>query len=113
MPRVLSIDRPRRLSTLCSLAALKGVKFTRMSLRGTDHGHGSVHWILGGAINGGRIAGEQVRVVQSALFQDRDYPVLNDYRAILGGVFQALWGLSAGRLQQIFPGAQALDLQLV
>ncbi len=51
--------------------------------------------------------------MQSALFQDRDYPVLNDYRAILDGVFQALWGLSAGRLQQIFPGAQALDLQLV
>ena len=43
--------------------------------------------------------GEQVRVAQAALFQDRDYPVLNEYRAVYGGLFGTLWGV-AGR-----PGA--------
>jgi uncharacterized protein (DUF1501 family) len=30
--------------------------------KGTDHGHGSVCWVLGGSINGGRLIGEQVKV---------------------------------------------------
>jgi uncharacterized protein (DUF1501 family) len=80
---------------------------------GTDHGHGSVYWVLGGRINGGRIAGEQVRVAQDTLFQDRDYPVLNDYRSVLAGIFARLWGLGPQQLDVIFPGAAALDLKLV
>jgi uncharacterized protein (DUF1501 family) len=80
---------------------------------GTDHGHGSVYWVLGGRINGGRIAGEQVRVAPDTLFQDRDYPVLNDYRSVLAGIFARLWGLGPQQLDVIFPGAAALDLKLV
>jgi uncharacterized protein (DUF1501 family) len=78
--------------------------------RGTDHGHGSVYWVLGGAIRGGRIAGEQVRVQPATLFQDRDYPVLNEYRALLGGIFARMYGVDALR---IFPGAARLDLGLL
>jgi uncharacterized protein (DUF1501 family) len=80
---------------------------------GTDHGHGSVYWVLGGRVNGGRIAGEQVRVGHDTLFQDRDYPVLNDYRSILAGVFGTMWGLAPQQLDTIFPGARPLDLKLV
>ena len=28
---------------------------------GTDHGHGSVYWVLGGGVKGGRMVGEQVK----------------------------------------------------
>ncbi len=80
---------------------------------GTDHGHGSVYWVLGGRINGGRIAGEQVRVTHDTLFQNRDYPVLNDYRGILAGLFAGMWGLGAQQLEAIFPGASPQDLKLV
>jgi uncharacterized protein (DUF1501 family) len=80
---------------------------------GTDHGHGSVYWVLGGRINGGRIAGEQVRVAHDTLFQNRDYPVLNDYRGILAGLFAGMWGLGAQQLEAIFPGASPQDLKLV
>ena len=72
-----------------------------------------VYWVLGGAINGGGIAGEQQRVAARTLFQDRDYPVLNDYRAVLGGLFRSLWGLSKDQCARVFAQAAPVDLKLV
>jgi len=72
-----------------------------------------VYWVLGGAIDGGKIVGEQRRVNRDTLFQDRDYPVLNDYRAVLGGLFRALWGLSPEQSTRVFPQAPPTDLKLV
>jgi uncharacterized protein (DUF1501 family) len=80
---------------------------------GTDHGHGSVYWVLGGSLTGGRIAGEQRVIERATLFQDRDYPVLNNYRAVLSGLFRSLWGLSGAELEKIFPAARPLDLKLI
>jgi len=90
-----------------------GRTFRENGNAGTDHGHGSVYWVLGGRINGGRIAGAQVRVAKDTLFQNRDYPVLNDYRSVLAGVFGGMWGLAPQQLEVIFPGAQPLDLQVI
>ena len=45
--------------------------------------------------------------------QDRDFPVLNDYRAVLGGLFRTLWGLSAVQCDAVFPSVRPLDLKLV
>jgi uncharacterized protein (DUF1501 family) len=80
---------------------------------GTDHGHGSVYWVLGGAIGGGRIAGEQVAVNHENLFQDRDYPVLNDYRGLLAGLFQPMFELSNDDVERVFPSVRPLDLNLI
>ena len=90
-----------------------GRTFRENGNRGTDHGHGSVYWVLGGAIGGGRIAGEQQRLERASLFQDRDYPVLNDYRALLGEVFQSMWGLTTGQCAQIFPQTAPSRLNLI
>jgi uncharacterized protein (DUF1501 family) len=90
-----------------------GRTFRENGTRGTDHGHGSVIWLLGGAVKGGRLAGEQVTVERKTLFQDRDYPVLNEYRALLGGLFRRLYGLSNAQLELVFPGSTARDLGLV
>jgi uncharacterized protein (DUF1501 family) len=90
-----------------------GRTFRENGNRGTDHGHGTVYWVLGGAINGGKILGEQQRVNHSTLFQDRDFPVLNDYRAVLGGLFRSLWGLSADQGAIIFQQMAPVDLGLV
>ena len=87
-----------------------GRTFRENGNRGTDHGHGTVYWVLGGAVNGGVIAGAQQRVSRGTLFQDRDYPVLNDYRAVLGGLFRSLWGLSTSQCASIFPQSAPLDL---
>jgi uncharacterized protein (DUF1501 family) len=90
-----------------------GRTFRENGNRGTDHGHGSVYWVLGGAINGGSVAGEQRSLNRATLFQDRDLPVLNDYRAVLGGLFRRLWGLSPERSERVFAQAAPRDLKLV
>lgn len=90
-----------------------GRAFRENGSRGTDHGHGSVYWILGGGVRGGRIAGPQVRADEAHLFQNRDYPVLTDYRGLLGGLFRRLYGLEQASLRRIFPSADPADLALL
>jgi uncharacterized protein (DUF1501 family) len=90
-----------------------GRTFRENGNRGTDHGHGSVYWVLGGAVEGGRLVGDQVRVTQGTLFQNRDYPVLTDYRALLGGLFARAYRLDQKALAQVFPGTAPRDLGLV
>lgn len=90
-----------------------GRTFRENGDRGTDHGHGSVYWVLGGGLNGGRIAGEQIKVAQPSLFENRDYPVLTDYRALFAGLVQRMYGLDAAALQRIFAGVRPADLGLV
>jgi uncharacterized protein (DUF1501 family) len=83
-----------------------GRTFRENGDRGTDHGHGSVIWILGGGIAGGVIAGEQIGVQAGNLFQNRDYPVLNEYRALLSFVLTRAYTPSAADLQYVFPGVK-------
>ncbi len=90
-----------------------GRTFHENGNRGTDHGHGSVYWVMGGGVRGGRIVGDRGPVTQGSLNQNRDYPVLIDYRGLFGGLFRRMYGLDAGRLQTVFPSATPVDLNLV
>ena len=90
-----------------------GRTFRENGNRGTDHGHGSVYWVLGGSVGGGRVAGEQIVLDSSTLFQNRDYPVLNDYRGVLAGLFQQMYGLDQARLARVFAEVKPAHLALV
>jgi uncharacterized protein (DUF1501 family) len=93
-----------------------GRTFRENGNQGTDHGHGTVYWVLGGGLAaqaGGRVLGEQVALSPQTLFQNRDYPVLNEYRAVLGGLFTRLYGLSPAQVGQVFAGVRPIDLGLV
>ncbi len=90
-----------------------GRTFRENGDKGTDHGHGSAYWVMGGGLKGGRMAGEQVRVEQASLNQNRDFPVLTDYRDLFGGLFHRLYGLDAAQLDKVFPGSAAKDLSLI
>jgi uncharacterized protein (DUF1501 family) len=100
-------------NTIVVVVSEFGRTFRENGNKGTDHGHGTVYWVLGGKVNGGRIAGEQVAINQQSLLQNRDYPVLTNYRDMLGGLLARTWGLSGSQLQSVFPGAKPRDLQLV
>jgi uncharacterized protein (DUF1501 family) len=90
-----------------------GRTFRENGNKGTDHGHGTTYWVLGGKVHGGRVAGEQVAIDAGSLLQNRDYPVLNNYRDVLGGLMKRMYGLSDGDVGNVFPAAKPRDLQLV
>jgi uncharacterized protein (DUF1501 family) len=83
-----------------------GRTFRENGNRGTDHGHGNTLWVLGGGLTGGRIAGRQTAVSEATLFQNRDYPVLNDYRSLLAYLFARVYGLGGAALEHVLPGAR-------
>ncbi len=90
-----------------------GRTFRENGNRGTDHGYGSTHWVLGGGINGGRMVGPQVKITPETLNQQRDMPVLTDYRALIGGLLSRQFGLSGDQLARVFPQMKPADLGLL
>jgi uncharacterized protein (DUF1501 family) len=48
--------------TVVVLISEFGRSFPENDDRGTDRRHGSVYWVMGGGINGGRVAGEQLKI---------------------------------------------------
>ncbi|GAB2909604.1 DUF1501 domain-containing protein [Paralcaligenes ginsengisoli] len=90
-----------------------GRTFRENGNQGTDHGHGTVMWVLGGGLRGGRLAGRQEPVTNSMLNEQRDLPVYNDYRGVAAEAIAALYGLGARDLDYILPGAPRLKLALV
>ncbi len=72
-----------------------------------------VYWVMGGGINGGRILGEQVKIDLADLFQNRDYPVLTDYRAMFAWLCQRVFRLRAASVGRIFAGVHPAELGLV
>jgi uncharacterized protein (DUF1501 family) len=89
-----------------------GRTFRENGTRGTDHGHGTTYWVLGGGVRGGRVAGEQLALRADTLFQGRDTPVLNEYRALLAGLWARQYGLSRSQLATVFAGVAPVDLGL-
>jgi uncharacterized protein (DUF1501 family) len=90
-----------------------GRTFRENGTRGTDHGHGNVLWVMGGAVRGGRVRGEQAPIAPGHLHQDRDLHVLNENRQVLAGLFARMYGLGPEALSAVLPGTHGVDLGLV
>jgi uncharacterized protein (DUF1501 family) len=72
---------------------------------GTDHGHGSVMFVLGGPVSGGKVYGKWPGLEKEQLYEGRDLAVTTDFRAVLG---ELLGGhLGTKNLTEVFPGFQA------
>jgi uncharacterized protein (DUF1501 family) len=73
---------------------------------GTDHGTASLALLMGGALRGGRVAGDWPGL--DRLQDDRDLRVATDGRAVLKGVLRDHLGLDAASLdRRVFPDATA------
>jgi uncharacterized protein (DUF1501 family) len=71
---------------------------------GTDHGHGSLSFVLGGGIRGGRVIlknGQWPGLATAQRFQNRDLAVTTDFRDLFAEILHRHMGLSA--LGTIFP----------
>ncbi|MGB3787939.1 MAG: DUF1501 domain-containing protein, partial [Phormidesmis sp.] len=51
--------------------------------RGTDHGHGSAMWLMGGGLRGKQVYGQWPELELADLYEQRDLAVTTDYRDVL------------------------------
>lgn len=72
--------------------------------RGTDHGHASVMFALGGKIKGGNVYGKWPGLRANDLYEGRDLALTSDFREVFAEV--AKNHLGATNLNAIFPGFQ-------
>jgi uncharacterized protein (DUF1501 family) len=69
---------------------------------GTDHGHASCLFVLGGPVNGGKIYGQWPGLAPEQLYEGRDLALTTDFRDVFAEV--AARHLGASYLDTIFPG---------
>lgn len=73
---------------------------------GTDHGTGTVAFVLGGAIRGGQVLGRWPGLAEDKLFEGRDLYPTTDLRSLLKTVLYSRMGASRSILEnQVFPGS--------
>ncbi len=70
--------------------------------QGTDHGHGNVMLVMGGAVRGGRVLSIWPGLAPGQLYQGQDLHVTIDYRDILAET--VLRRLGNTNLDLVFPG---------
>jgi uncharacterized protein (DUF1501 family) len=71
---------------------------------GTDHGTAGAAFVMGGAVEGGRVLADWPGL--DRLYQNRDLAPTTDIRALLKAVLAQQWGLSEADLaSRIFPGS--------
>ena len=76
---------------------------------GTDHGTGTVAFLAGGGVAGGRVIAEWPGLKSGQLHEGRDLAPTTDLRAVLKGVLAGQLGLSAAALgASVFPGTMGV-----
>jgi uncharacterized protein (DUF1501 family) len=70
--------------------------------RGTDHGHATAFFVLGGGVRGGKVYGKWPGLETEQLNEGRDLKLTTDFRAVFNEV--ATQHLGASRAHDIFPG---------
>jgi uncharacterized protein (DUF1501 family) len=73
---------------------------------GTDHGHATCMFVMGGAVKGGRVYGDWPGLAREQLYEGRDLAVTTDFRDVFGEIVQK--HLGAKDMSKVFPG-YALD----
>jgi len=71
---------------------------------GTDHGRGNAMWLMGGAVNGGKVYGEWTGLEEADLHKKRDLKITTDFRDVIGTVLKGHLDLSDSAIAQVFPG---------
>ena len=70
---------------------------------GTDHGTASAMFVMGGAVNGGKVLGSWPGLEDNQLYQNRDLMPTTNSLAWLATIFQQHWGVGKPQIATIFP----------
>ena len=74
--------------------------------KGTDHGTGTVAFVLGGAVAGGRVVADWPGLGAGRLLEDRDLAPTTDLRSVAKGVLAQHLGLGSSALAAVFPASE-------
>jgi len=69
--------------------------------RGTDHGHGTVMFVAGGRVRGGKVYGRWPGLAPEVLYEGRDLDLTTDYRTVCSEILSR--HLAQRDLSKIFP----------
>ena len=72
---------------------------------GTDHGHATCFFLMGGPVKGGKVYGEWPGLAQEKLYEGRDLAITTDFRAVFGEA--ACRHLGVPEMAKLFPGFEA------
>ncbi len=76
---------------------------------GTDHGTGTVAFVAGGAVRGGRVLADWPGLADAQLLDGRDLQPTLDLRGLAKGLLAAHLGLPPAALLRAFPGSEAVS----
>jgi len=71
--------------------------------RGTDHGHGTCFFTMGGSVKGGKVYGDWPTLAPDKLFQNRDLPVTTDFRDVFGEICARHFNVPLSDMPKLFP----------
>jgi len=74
---------------------------------GTDHGHASALFVIGGAVHGKKVHGKWPGLEQEQLNEGRDLALTTDFRSVFSEV--AFKHLGAAKMDAVFPGFKGDD----
>jgi uncharacterized protein (DUF1501 family) len=74
--------------------------------RGTDHGHATCFFALGGSIKGGKVYGDWPTLAPDKLFQNRDLAITTDFRDVFGEICATHFNLPMNEMATVFPHYQ-------
>jgi uncharacterized protein (DUF1501 family) len=74
--------------------------------RGTDHGTGAAAFLLGGAVNGGRVIADWPGLSRANLLENRDLKPTRDLRGVMKGILHDHLGVATAALEsKVFPNS--------
>jgi uncharacterized protein (DUF1501 family) len=94
------VDHNKRITV--AVMSEFGRSFAQNESQGTDHGHGNVMLLMGGAVNGGKVYGKWPGLATNQLYDKRDLAITTDYRRVLSEILIRRMGNP--QLGAIFPG---------
>lgn len=75
---------------------------------GTDHGTGTIAFLAGGAVGGGKVRANWPGLAQHQLFENRDLAPTAELRSLAKGVLASHLGLDRAALLRVFPGSEGV-----
>jgi uncharacterized protein (DUF1501 family) len=74
--------------------------------KGTDHGTATVAFVVGGAVFGGRVAGQWPGLAPGKLYENRDLAPTTDLRSVAKALLAAHLGVPVSALPAVFPNSE-------